>query len=97
MFLYFSNGSKISGPLLDRIDLHVEVTPVPIKGFTMSNTTIVPESSKMIRTRVILARKKQSKRFDSSSGIYTNAQMSSKMIKEICVLNNTSQNLLKTA
>ncbi|MGL4346808.1 MAG: YifB family Mg chelatase-like AAA ATPase [Chitinophagaceae bacterium] len=89
--------NKISGPLLDRIDLHVEVTPVPIKDFTMSNTTIVSESSKTIRTRVILARKKQSKRFDSSSGIYTNAQMSSKMIKEICVLNNTSQNLLKTA
>lgn len=88
--------NKISGPLLDRIDLHVEVTPVPIKDLTNENNNAKQENSATIRTRVIQARGKQIKRFNSL-GIYTNAQMSSKMIKEMCVLNHTSQNLLKSA
>lgn len=89
--------NKISGPLLDRIDLHVEVTPVPIKELT-SAIHIPQVNSETIRKRVIQARNKQLQRFNSSSsGIYTNAQMSSRMIKEICVLNSTSQNLLKAA
>jgi magnesium chelatase family protein len=86
--------TKISGPLLDRIDLHVEVTPVP---FAQLSTTKPGESSAAIRERVIKAREIQSKRFENWRGMYCNAQMNSKMLKEVCVLNTTSQNLLKTA
>jgi magnesium chelatase family protein len=86
--------TKISGPLLDRIDLHVEVTPVP---FTELNGTKSGESSAMIRARVIKAREIQSARFDKLRGVYCNAQMNSKLLKEVSVLNTACQNLLKTA
>ena len=86
--------NKISGPLLDRIDLHVEVTPV---GFAELSAYQKGESSSDIRHRVIQARKKQAERFKNYPGMYANAQMSSKLLKEICLINQAGQNLLKAA
>jgi magnesium chelatase family protein len=86
--------NKISGPLLDRIDLHVEVTPVP---FTELSSTQEYEKSASIRERVIKAREIQAERYKYIEGVYANAQMSSKMLKEVCVINTASQHLLKTA
>jgi magnesium chelatase family protein len=86
--------NKISGPLLDRIDLHVEVTPV---AFTELSSHKMSENSDAVRTRVIKARDIQAKRFEEHTGIYANAQMGSKLLKEICVINTVGQNLLKTA
>jgi magnesium chelatase family protein len=86
--------NKISGPLLDRIDLHVEVTPV---AFSELSTIKPQENSSSIRERVIKAREIQAERYKSHPGIYCNAQISSKMLKEICVINTACQNLLKAA
>jgi magnesium chelatase family protein len=86
--------NKISGPLLDRIDLHVEVTPV---AFSELSAMKPQEHSSSIRDRVIKAREIQAERYKSYPGIYCNAQMSSKMLKEICVINTAGQNLLKVA
>jgi magnesium chelatase family protein len=86
--------NKISGPLLDRIDLHVEVTPVPFSELS----SIKPASnSANIREQVIKAREVQAERYKNYPGIYCNAQISSKMLKEICVINQAGQNLLKAA
>jgi magnesium chelatase family protein len=86
--------NKVSGPLLDRIDLHVEVTPVPFSELT---TKSPQEHSASIRDRVIKAREIQAERYKNNDGIYANAQISSKMLREICVINTAGQNLLKTA
>ena len=86
--------NKISGPLLDRIDLHVEVTPVP---FNELSSQRVSETSDAVRERVIKAREIQAERFKDHPGIYANAQISSKQLKEICVINSVGQNLLKAA
>jgi len=86
--------NKISGPLLDRIDLHVEVTPVPFSELSSEKNS---ETSDDVRERVIKAREIQAKRFENEPGVYCNAQMGSKLLKEICVINNIGQNLLKTA
>ena len=86
--------SKISGPLLDRIDLHVEVTPVAFSELSASQNS---EKSDAIRQRVIIAREVQSERYKEQTGIYANAQMSSKLLKEICNINAAGQNLLKVA
>ena len=86
--------NKISGPLLDRIDLHVEVTPV---AFSELSSVRLQETSSVIRERVMKAREIQEKRYKENPGIYCNAQMSSKMLKQICVINQVGQNLLKTA
>lgn len=86
--------NKVSGPLLDRIDLHVEVTPV---AFSELSTKQAQEASASIRERVIKAREIQALRYKDHEGIYANAQISSKMLREICVINNAAQNLLKTA
>jgi magnesium chelatase family protein len=86
--------NKISGPLLDRIDLHVEVTPV---AFSELSSIKPQETSSLIRERVIKAREIQAERYKENPGIYCNAQMSSKLLKEICVINTVGQNLLKTA
>lgn len=86
--------NKVSGPLLDRIDLHVEVTPV---AFSELSSQQLSESSDVIRTRVIAARNIQAERFKEHPGIYCNAIMGSKLLKEICVLDNASSALLKTA
>lgn len=86
--------NKISGPLLDRIDLHVEVTPVP---FSQLTSELPQETSETIRERVIAARQIQTGRFAEHPGIYSNAQMGSGLLKEICVINTAGMNLLKTA
>ncbi|MEO7482483.1 MAG: ATP-binding protein, partial [Ferruginibacter sp.] len=86
--------SRISGPLLDRIDLHVEVTPVAFNELSSDHPS---EKSEQIRERVIKAREIQEERYKGHIGVYSNAQMSSKMLKEICVINAACQNLLKTA
>jgi len=86
--------NKISGPLLDRIDLHVEVTPV---AFSELSSVRSQEKSGDIRDRVIKAREMQAARYKDHPGIYCNAQMTSKLLKEICVINTVGQNLLKTA
>lgn len=86
--------NKISGPLLDRIDLHVEVTPVPFN--TLSNQS-EGENSTQIRARVIEARKIQANRFAEEKQIYANAQMGPKQLKKYCQLNGVSENLLKKA
>ncbi|MDA3953826.1 MAG: YifB family Mg chelatase-like AAA ATPase [Bacteroidales bacterium] len=86
--------NKISGPLLDRIDIHVEVVPVSYDELS----DIKPaESSEIIRTRVITAREIQSERFKDKKQIYCNAQMSSKLIREHCEIDSSGKTLLKKA
>ena len=87
--------NKISGPLLDRIDLHVEVTPVAFSE--LSNNNKKGESSASIRERVIAAREIQSERYKDHKGIYANAQMSSKILREICAIDHIGEALLKKA
>jgi len=87
--------NKVSGPLLDRIDLHVEVTPVAFSE--LSNTNSKGEQSSFIRERVIKAREIQAERYKSHDGVHANAQMSSKMLREICVISTAGENLLKRA
>ncbi len=87
--------NKISGPLLDRIDLHVEVTPVSIEE--LSKYEIESETSATIRERVISARKVQEKRFESMDGIHSNNMMPANMVREICQIDSTGAILLKTA
>ncbi|MBA3673529.1 MAG: YifB family Mg chelatase-like AAA ATPase [Chitinophagaceae bacterium] len=86
--------NKISGPLLDRIDLHVEVTPVAFNELSSNERS---EKSEDIRERVIKAMERQSERYKDNPGVYCNAQMSSKMLKEICVITQAGSNLLKVA
>jgi len=86
--------NKVSGPLLDRIDLHVEVTPV---AYEELSTIEQFEKSETIRERVICARAIQAKRYEKYDEVYANAQMSSKMLKEICVIDEASKQLLKKA
>jgi len=84
--------NKISGPLLDRIDLHVEVTPVALSELS-SKTEY--EKSDIIRQRVIEARKIQMERFKDSV-IHSNAQMSTKLTRKICEIDAAAQTLLNT-
>ena len=86
--------NKVSGPLLDRIDLHVEVTPVSFDQMTADRKS---ESSTEIRERVIKAREIQSERFKDQPNIYHNAMMSSQTLKEVCQINEAGKKLLKTA
>ncbi|MBS1580264.1 MAG: YifB family Mg chelatase-like AAA ATPase [Bacteroidetes bacterium] len=86
--------NKISGPLLDRIDLHVEVTPV---AFSELSNSVKGESSATIRERVIKARELQTERFKQTEGLYANAQMSSKLLREVCIINTVGETLLKRA
>jgi magnesium chelatase family protein len=86
--------NRISGPLLDRIDLHVEVTPV---GFSELSSADVGELSSTIRDRVIKAREIQSKRFSGLTGVYANAQMDSSLLKKICIIEKPGSVLLKSA
>ncbi|WP_375334322.1 YifB family Mg chelatase-like AAA ATPase [Flagellimonas sp. C4] len=86
--------SKISGPLLDRIDIHIEVTPVP---FDKLSDERKGESSVVIRKRVEAAREIQTKRFVGIEGIHYNAQMGTKQIRTYCKLGPSSKNLLKEA
>lgn len=86
--------NKVSGPLLDRIDLHVEVTPVP---FTELISGAVSERSAVIRDRVLKGRQIQAERFRHFHNIYSNAQMGSRQIREMCRLDPVAVGLLKTA
>jgi magnesium chelatase family protein len=86
--------SKVSGPLLDRIDLHVEVVPVSFDEMTAQRKS---ETSDEIRERVVRAREMQSIRFKDQENIYCNAMMPSNMVKQICVINDAGVKLLKTA
>ncbi len=86
--------NKVSGPLLDRIDLHVEVTPVAFSELANARST---EDSAGIRQRVIAARKLQEQRYEGNEEVHCNAQISSKMLKRICHLDNACSSLLKTA
>jgi magnesium chelatase family protein len=86
--------NRISGPLLDRIDIHIEV--VPVKYDKLSDSGKV-EKSVVVRERVIRAREIQAKRFAAIKGIYCNAQMSSSMQRRYCQLDDAGGRLLKTA
>ncbi|WP_289040031.1 YifB family Mg chelatase-like AAA ATPase [uncultured Zobellia sp.] len=86
--------SKISGPLLDRIDIHIEVTPVPFDKLSEDRKG---ESSVEIRKRVTAAREVQTKRFVDLPNVHYNAQMNTKQIREFCRLDEASKELLKNA
>jgi len=86
--------SRISGPLLDRIDMHIEIVPVP---FDKLSEAAPAEPSAAIRERVIKARQVQEVRFKDVAGVYCNAQMSSKMLRRYCEVNAEGQQLLKAA
>lgn len=86
--------AKISGPLLDRIDIHTEVTPVELDKITSPRES---EPSAAIQQRVIAARKIQNDRYREYPGIYCNAQMPSPLLRKFCVLNDDCTRLLKLA
>lgn len=86
--------NKISGPLLDRIDIHIEVVPVPFKELSSIQDA---ESSENVRKRVVNARKIQDQRYSKTKGVYCNAQISTKQIKSYCQLSESAKILLKTA
>jgi magnesium chelatase family protein len=86
--------NRISGPLLDRIDIHIEVVPV---NYDKLSDTCNIESSATIRERVVKARNIQAARFSSVKGIYSNSQMSSSMQRKYCHLDESGSRLLKTA
>lgn len=86
--------SKISGPLLDRIDLHVEVTPVPFDEMTADRTS---EHSSDIRKRVIEARERQTHRYKDTKDVHCNAMMPSSALKKSCRIDGAGKTLLKTA
>jgi magnesium chelatase family protein len=85
---------RISGPLLDRIDIHIEV--VPVKYEKLSNK-VLSEPSLSVRERVIRARTIQAKRFETAIGIYSNSQMTPSMLRKYCQLDEAGGRLLKTA
>ena len=90
----FRYMNRISGPLLDRIDLHIEVTPVSLEELSSDR---VEESSATIRERVIRARAIQTARFEGIEGVHTNAMMNSRMLREYCPLEPAARTLLERA
>ena len=86
--------SKISGPLLDRIDLHIEVNKV---GYDELSGKAKGESSEVIRERVIEARKIQTRRFLGIRGVYSNSQMNTRHVRKVCELDSPSSEILKKA
>jgi magnesium chelatase family protein len=86
--------SRVSGPLLDRIDLHIEITPVSYDKLSEKKQA---ESSQTIRERVLLARKKQEERFNNQAGTFCNARMTTREIREYAPIDSASQSLLKAA
>jgi magnesium chelatase family protein len=85
---------RISGPLLDRIDLHIEVVPVPFNKLAEAPSS---EKSEAIRERVIKARKVQAKRYENITGVFCNAQMSSRLLREHATPDEAGQRILKNA
>jgi len=86
--------AKISGPLMDRIDLHIEVQPVPYEKLSDKREG---ETSNEIRERVTIARAIQEKRFGEVNGIYSNAQLTPKLQKEHCKIDKEGDKLMKNA
>jgi magnesium chelatase family protein len=86
--------NRISGPLFDRIDLHVEVVPVPFKELAEAPPA---EKSGDIRNRVVRARKIQEERYQRHSKVHSNAQMTHDDLNRFCQLNDAGKQLLKTA
>jgi magnesium chelatase family protein len=86
--------NKISGPLLDRIDIHIEIVPVPFEKISDSRPA---EASHLIRERVVRARATQEKRFESTEGVYCNAQMSTKLLNTHAMPDDAGMALLKNA
>jgi magnesium chelatase family protein len=86
--------NKISGPLLDRIDLHIEVNKV---SYEELSAKAKGESSTAIRERVVASREIQEQRFLGMKGVYCNAQMSTRMVRQVCQLDNAGKQLLKGA
>ncbi len=86
--------AKISGPLLDRIDIQIEVVPVPFRELSDSRQG---EQSADIRSRVVAARQIQELRFEAFKNTHCNAQMSSKQLRTYCKLDDASNAMLKTA
>ena len=86
--------NKISGPLLDRIDIHVEVVPVPFDKLSGAPPS---EPSEAIRERVVRARQIQEERFVEWKEVHCNAQMTSKLIRKFCQLDEAGMALLKNA
>lgn len=86
--------SKVSGPLMDRIDLHVEVTPVSYERLREKTPA---ESSACVRERVIDALERQSDRFTDQPGVHANAQMNTSLVARHCTLDDEGNHLLKLA
>jgi magnesium chelatase family protein len=86
--------NRISGPMFDRIDIHVEVIPVPFRELSNARPS---EKSESVRSRVIEARQVQEKRFEGYPGVHCNAQMPVKLLRKVCMLDEASNLLLKNA
>ncbi|MCL1867737.1 MAG: ATP-binding protein, partial [Paludibacter sp.] len=86
--------SRISGPLLDRIDIHIEIIPVPFEKLSELRES---ESSAAVRERVIAARQIQQERFADVEGVYCNAQMSSKQLRTYAIPDEAGTQLLRNA
>lgn len=88
---------RVSGPILDRIDLHVWVDPVEVDKLTRVEPSQKSETSKTIRERVMIVREIQNKRFKNVKGMYTNAQMGNKQVKQFCPLSAEAKQFLTAA
>jgi magnesium chelatase family protein len=86
--------NKISGPLLDRIDLHVEVTPVSFEEIAQESEE---ERSEAVRERVVKAREIQTERFKEQEGLHNNAQIHSKQLRQVCRISKEGTEMLKNA
>lgn len=86
--------NRISGPLLDRIDIHIEIVPVPFEKLSELGEA---ESSEKVRERVMKAREIQEERFKDVDGVYSNAQMSSKLLRKYAQPDKAGAELLKSA
>ncbi|MBL4585895.1 MAG: YifB family Mg chelatase-like AAA ATPase [Flavobacteriales bacterium] len=86
--------NRISGPLLDRIDIHIEVTPVPINELADFQPA---EKSELIRDRVTLARERQVARFSEKENVHCNAMMGAKLLREVCKIDDAGRDMLKKA
>jgi magnesium chelatase family protein len=87
---------RISGPLLDRIDIHIDVPAVRFRDLTGASSSLEPEASATIRERVLGARERQLKRF-AGEGIFSNALMTPRLIRRFCRIDSQSEHLLEAA
>ncbi len=86
--------AKISGPLMDRIDLHIEVNPVPFEELRSRESG---ENSEQIRNRVVRSREIQTERYRNEEGVHSNAQLTPKLMKKYCEIDTAGESLLKNA